>query len=108
MSISQLNAHGGLLKTTGVAQKMLSAAMGAPISVASGASEGGAWGMAILASYTASGSGNLSTYLESEVFANSETVTVNPNENDLGGFETFLKRYRRGLHGIGSASTDLA
>ncbi len=48
-------AHGGVFRTAGVAQRFLAAALATPVSVGEAASEGGAWGIAILASYLASG-----------------------------------------------------
>src|SRR5699024_6732081 len=46
-----LNAHGGLFRTAGVAQRFLAAATGTPTAVAESAGEGGAWGIALLAAY---------------------------------------------------------
>ena len=51
VAIDSILAHGGLFKTPVVGQKLLAAALNVPISVMSTAGEGGAWGMAILASY---------------------------------------------------------
>lgn len=41
--------HGGFFKTKGVGQRYLAAAVGAPVTVMDTASEGGAWGIALLA-----------------------------------------------------------
>ena len=45
--------HGGLFKTPGVAQKVLSDAIGIPVDCPATAGEGGAWGIAALAAYRA-------------------------------------------------------
>ena len=45
--------HGGLFKTPGVAQKVLSDAIGIPVDCPAEAGEGGAWGIAVLAAYRA-------------------------------------------------------
>ena len=45
--------HGGLFKTPGVAQKVLSDAIGIPVDCPATAGEGGAWGIAVLAAYRA-------------------------------------------------------
>lgn len=45
--------HGGFFKTKGVGQRYLAAAVGAPVTVMDTASEGGAWGIALLAAYLA-------------------------------------------------------
>jgi len=46
-----LTGHGGLFKTRGVAEKILSDMLGIPVTTRSTAGEGGAWGIARLASY---------------------------------------------------------
>ncbi|HSO01629.1 MAG TPA: FGGY-family carbohydrate kinase, partial [Gaiellaceae bacterium] len=50
VAIDLMQAHGGLFRTAGVAQRLLAAALDAPVGVATSASEGGAWGIAVLAS----------------------------------------------------------
>ena len=49
--IDRLYGHGGYFKTPGVGQRMLSAAVGSPVSVMETAGEGGPYGMALLAAY---------------------------------------------------------
>ena len=51
VQIDKLLGHGGLFKTKEVGQKLLAAAVNAPVSVMETAGEGGAWGIALLASY---------------------------------------------------------
>ena len=51
VKIDRVTGHGGLFKTKGVGQSILAAAMNTPISVMETAGEGGAWGIALLASY---------------------------------------------------------
>lgn len=55
VKLDRIMGHGGLFKTPGVAQRYLAAAVNAPVSVMSTASEGGAWGIALLAAYLAEG-----------------------------------------------------
>ena len=43
--------HGGLFKTPVVGQRILAAALNAPVTVMETAGEGGPWGMAVLAAY---------------------------------------------------------
>ena len=91
-------AHGGVFRTAGVAQRFLAAALATPVSVGEAASEGGAWGIAILASYLASGSDlDLGEYLRRQVFAGSEFSTTDPDADDVAGFTAYLDRYRAGL-----------
>ena len=49
--VARFIGHGGLFKTPGVAQKVLSDALGTPVDCPAAAGEGGAWGIAALAAY---------------------------------------------------------
>ena len=51
VEIDSLVGHGGIFATPVVAQRILAAAFNTPIRVMTTASEGGAWGMAVLADY---------------------------------------------------------
>ncbi|RFA10351.1 ATPase [Subtercola boreus] len=51
VAIDELFAHGGMFRTAGVAQRFLAGALDAPVTVTETASEGGAWGIAVLAAY---------------------------------------------------------
>ena len=51
--MTRFTAHGGLFKTRGVAEDILSRAIRAQVTCSSEAGEGGAWGIAVLASYRA-------------------------------------------------------
>jgi sugar (pentulose or hexulose) kinase len=99
VAIDSILAHGGLFKTPVVGQKALAAALNVPISVMSTAGEGGAWGMALLASYmTNKGQGeNLADFLEQKVFKDVEGQEITPDAKDVEGFQTFIKRYQAGL-----------
>ncbi len=98
VALDRMFAHGGLFRTAGVAQRMLAAALDAPVAVGETASEGGAWGIAVLASYAASGAGaDLTGYLRDRVFADARTAVVDPDPADVAGFAAFLDRYRAGL-----------
>lgn len=99
VAIDKILAHGGLFKTPVVGQKMLAAALNVPISVMSTAGEGGAWGMALLASYMTNqeaGEG-LADFLAQKVFRDVESTEMAPDEADVSGFETFMERYQAGL-----------
>lgn len=73
--------------------------MNAPVSVMETAGEGGAWGIALLASYMLQKKDgeSLEDYLDSRVFADSKAIRVEPDTEDVAGFETFMKRYQAGL-----------
>lgn len=97
--VDRIMGHGGFFKTKGVGQRYLAAAVGAPVTVMDTASEGGAWGIALLAAYLidkADGE-KLEDYLENRIFKNLSGETIEPCEEDKEGFEKFMVRYRAGL-----------
>ena len=97
--IDKLYGHGGFFKTPGVGQRMLSAAVGAPVSVMETAGEGGPYGMALLAAYMLwkDEGESLADYLDNKVFANAKAVTLMADEKDVAGFNVFLTRYKKAL-----------
>jgi sugar (pentulose or hexulose) kinase len=98
VQVDTLFAHGGLFRTAGVAQRLLAAAVRAPVAVSRTASEGGPWGMAVLAAYLgAAGEQDLGTYLSRQVFADAAPDVVEPDAADLQGYAAFLERYVDGL-----------
>ncbi|MCI8504765.1 MAG: FGGY-family carbohydrate kinase [Lachnospiraceae bacterium] len=95
----EILGHGGLFKTKGVGQKLLAAAVNAPVSVMETAGEGGAWGAALLAAYMKNQAEdeNLGSYLADKVFAGAKAERVSPDPEDVKGFDAFIKQYDRGL-----------
>ena len=51
VSIDSITGHGGFFKTALVGQKMMASALHTPVATLKSAGEGGAWGIALLASY---------------------------------------------------------
>ncbi|MBR5094150.1 MAG: ATPase, partial [Oscillospiraceae bacterium] len=99
VEIDKLYGHGGFFKTPEVGQRMLSAAVGAPVSVMETAGEGGPYGMALLAAYMLwKDEGEaLPDYLDEKVFAGARSATLMADEADVAGFNVFLERYKRAL-----------
>ena len=98
VKLDSMFAHGGVFATKSVAQRLLAAALDAPVSVGETAAEGGAWGMAVLAQYAGDTRGlDLTDYLSQVVFADAEVETLAPEPEDLLGYSKFLDRYERGL-----------
>lgn len=95
VQLDRMFAHGGLFKTEGVAQKLLAAAINTPVSVGNLASEGGAWGIAVLAAFlTARTPGqSLDDFLTTSVFAGAQLDTADPDQADVEGFNAFMERY---------------
>ena len=97
--IDKLYGHGGFFKTPGVGQRMLSAAVGAPVSVMETAGEGGPYGMALLGAYMLwrDEGETLEDYLDHKVFADAKASTLMAEPGDIEGFSAFLSRYRKAL-----------
>ncbi|MCR5716278.1 MAG: FGGY-family carbohydrate kinase [Lachnospiraceae bacterium] len=99
VKVDEMRGHGGLFKTAGVGQRYMAAAVNAPVSVMKTASEGGAWGIALLAMYLKQKETypTLAQFLSDCVFANAESTVMSPDPKDVEGFATFIKRYQDGL-----------
>ncbi len=63
------------------------------------AGEGGPWGMALLAAYSAGKAEgqSLEDYLDSRVFAGQPVTTIQPDPEDAAGFNAFMERYVRAM-----------
>lgn len=99
VKLDKILGHGGLFKTKGVGQNLLAGAIDTPVSVMETAGEGGAWGIAVLASYLVNKEEgeSLEDYLNNKVFAGQEGEEVQPDERDVRGFDEFMVRYKEGL-----------
>lgn len=96
IKVDRITGHGGLFKTKGVGQSILAAAINSPISVMETAGEGGAWGIALLASYLVNNSGKLALadYLDKVVFAGNTGVEIAPKSEDVAGFNAYIENYK--------------
>ncbi len=99
VKLDKILGHGGLFKTKGVGQNLLAGAINTPVTVMETAGEGGAWGIAVLASYLVNKDEGetLEAYLDNKVFAGQKGETVVPDEKDVKGFDQFMERYKEGL-----------
>ena len=99
VAIDKLYGHGGFFKTPVVGQRMLSAAVGAPVSVMETAGEGGPYGMALLGAYMLwkDEGESLADYLDRKVFADAKATTLMAEPSDIAGFSAFLSRYKKAL-----------
>ena len=95
----KIYGHGGLFKTKGVGQGILAAALNTPVSVMETAGEGGAWGIALLASYMVNKEEgeSLDDFLADKVFHGETGTEMQPDPKDVAGFDEYLKRYTAGL-----------
>lgn len=105
IKIRKLLGHGGLFKIEKVAQQMLASSLDTPVEVTDTASEGGAWGMAILAEFMSHKEQNqsLEEYLNTKIFADAKSNVCYPNKEETEGFNSFLVRYKKALQVEGFA-----
>lgn len=97
VALDQMAAHGGIFRTKGVAQRFLAAALETPVDVSGEASEGGAWGAAVLAAFASAGSEPLGVFLNEVVFRDTAVTRAEPIASDVEGYRKFLEAYRKGL-----------
>ncbi len=97
--LDKIYAHGGLFKSPVTGQRFLAAALGVPVTLMESAGEGGAWGIALLASYlTGKNNGEgLEDYLGKRVFAGKEGSCMAPDEKDAEGFAAYIEGYKKAL-----------
>ncbi|MBQ1491059.1 MAG: ATPase, partial [Blautia sp.] len=97
--IERLLGHGGMFKTKGVGQQILADAVNAPVSVMETAGEGGAWGIAVLASYLINKEEgeSLADFLNNKVFGGNTGETLQPTPEGVAGYNKFMERYMKGL-----------
>ena len=103
VTIDSLMGHGGIFKTKGVAQQYLADALKTSITCMSTASEGGPWGMAVLAAYAkrmsdGAESRNLEDFLAGEVFKNAESETLAPTEDGMAGFDRYVANFKEAIN----------
>ncbi|HBE76844.1 MAG TPA: ATPase [Firmicutes bacterium] len=99
VKVDKILGHGGFFKTKEVGQKIMAAAVNVPVSIMETAGEGGAWGIALLASYMINRTDkeSLDDFLKQKVFAGKQGSTIDPDPSDVAGFNEFMKRYTKGL-----------
>lgn len=99
VSLDKLMGHGGFFKTKGVGQRIMAAAADVPVAVMETAGEGGAWGIALLAAYRKDRKEgeSLSDYLNQYVFADAKEEVMEPDAEDVKGFDAFMQDYIKGL-----------
>lgn len=99
VKVDEMFGHGGLFKTKGVGQRIAAAAMNTPVSVMETAGEGGAWGIALLASYMQNKEEGeeLQDFLNHKIFVGQKGEKLLPVKEDVEGFDQFMIRYKKGL-----------
>ncbi len=98
VKVDEMYGHGGYFKTRGVGTRIAAAAINAPVSVMETASEGGAWGIALLAAFMDQSQGKtLSEYLADVIFRDAKCEKVAPETEDVEGFDEYIEKYKKGL-----------
>ncbi len=95
VKIDKMFGHGGLFKTKDVGQKFMAAAINTSVSLMETAGEGGAWGIALLASYMKNKENGetLTDFLNNKVFKDASVYTLEPDGKDVEGFKAYTARY---------------
>lgn len=99
VKLDELMGHGGLFRTRGVGQRIMAAAANVPVTCMETAGEGGAWGIALLASYMREKEEHetLEDYLNQKIFAGQKGETLQPDAADVEGFRKFIEKYKKAL-----------
>ncbi len=99
VELDELMGHGGLFKTKGVGQSIMAAAANVPVTCMETAGEGGAWGIALLASYMKNKEDGetLDAFLNNKVFAGQKGETLKPDAADVEGFNQFITDYVKAI-----------
>ena len=100
VKIDALMGHGGIFKDKGIAQQYLADALKTPVTCMSTATEGGPWGMAVLAAYSLDTKGlSLGDYLNSRVFASAASETLSPTADGVAGFDRYAENFKAAIKG---------
>jgi len=91
---SVMRCHGGFFKNA-AGLRVMANALNVNVSALSSAGEGGAWGIAILATYMKHSNRELNEFLH-DVFTEPDTI-VKPGKTDVDAFNIYLETYKKGL-----------
>jgi sugar (pentulose or hexulose) kinase len=89
--------HGGMFQDDKVAQTILAASLDTPITVMQNASQGGPYGIALLAKYLFHNKYSLSQFLDKVVFANQKGITIRASKSHVRDYDRYIEMYRKCL-----------
>lgn len=99
VGVDRLTGHGGIFSTPRVAQQILADALEVPIGCLKTASEGGAWGIAVLAAYRSfvlsGGKDSLEDWLDKRIFSTVQGEILSPVPTGVAGFRDFVQSFKR-------------
>ena len=104
IKLKKVLAHGGFYKTPLIGQSATSAVLKTPVTVMNTASEGGAWGIAVLALYSTQNSITLSAFLD-KIFESAEKTVLEASTEEKDKYAEFLRNYIRYLPVAKTASS---
>ena len=97
IQIDSMLGHGGIFTTKEVAQRFMAAALESSVSVMQTASEGGAWGIAVLARYLVAEYKDLAQFLNDSAFEASDAIAIEPTEAEIESFRNYTERFKAGM-----------
>lgn len=98
VNIDHILGHGGIFKTENVAQTILASALNIPLATMNTASNGGAWGIALLANFLhKSDQSSLEEYLDKDIFNHTQITLAEPDPVISAGYQKFIQRYQDGI-----------
>ncbi len=96
VKVDEIAAHGGLLKTKGVAQKYLASGLNSKVTMNELASEGGAYGIAVLAALI-NVNMSLEDYLDKVIFKDNKIIVELPDKQLAKGINAYKNRFKKAL-----------
>lgn len=98
ITIDSMHAHGGIFKTPRIPQQVLAAAFDTPVTVSTTASEGGAWGMALLAAYSQwAQNTTLEDWIDNTVNTTQQALTLQATPEQVTEYQHYLEHFIAGL-----------
>ena len=106
VTVESLMGHGGIFKDKGIAQQYLADALKTSVTCRATATEGGPWGMAVLAAFAARNEAckmknekgeELETFLNREVFAGAASETLAPTAEGMAGFDRYAANFKEAI-----------
>ncbi|MCR5413713.1 MAG: ATPase [Kiritimatiellae bacterium] len=98
VKIDSLTGHGGIFTDKGIAQQYLADALNTTVACLSTATEGGPWGMAVLAAFAAKENrGSLEDFLSGEVFKNAASEMLAPSKDGVEGFDRYTANFKAAI-----------
>lgn len=106
VAVESLMGHGGIFKDKGIAQQYLADALKTSVTCMATATEGGPWGMAVLAAFAARNEEckmksekceELEGFLSEKVFAGAVRETLAPTAEGMAGFDRYAANFKEAI-----------